>query len=119
MSLKSIYDLIQKESNFLDNYFENIKDDFYNLETLNDQLCLFKNNKNSYDAEIEVGELIENSLLVEVDEEEKLIYILYKNRVEDVKIVKSLPDNSNLNNIKASYKDGFLKISIPKNVVKA
>ena len=75
--------------------------------------------RNSYDAEIEVGEIIRDTLNVEVDDEKHLIYISYSRETHEGnlhnRIIDTVPNNSDINKINASYGNSILKISIPKN----
>lgn len=119
--MEDIFNLMKKDFNFLDNYFFSSKDlDFFRefKDSNMEQLSLFKETENSYDAEIEVGEIIRDTLNVEVDDEKHLIYISYSRETHEGnihnRIIDTIPDNSDINRINASYNSGILNITIPK-----
>ena len=120
--MKDIFDLMKKDSDFLDDYFFSSKDFFRGFNGPNmEQLSLFKETESSYVAEIKVGEIIRDTLDVEVDDEKHLIYISYSREIHEGnlhnRIIETIPNNSDINRINASYDNGILKISIPKNKV--
>lgn len=119
--MENIFNLMKKDFKFLDNYFFSSKDlDFFRefKDSNMEQLSLFKETENSYDAEIEVGEIIRDTLNVEVDDEKHLIYISYSRETHEGNIhnsiIDTIPDNSDINRINASYNSGILNITIPK-----
>lgn len=120
--MKDIFDLMKKDSDFLDDYFFSSKDFFRGFNGPNmEQLSLFKETESSYEAEIKVGEIIRDTLDVEVDDEKHLIYISYSREIHEGnlhnRIIETIPNNSDINRINASYDNSILKISIPKNKV--
>ena len=117
--MKDIFDLMKKDFDFLDDYFFSSKDFFRGFNDSNiERLSLFKETEKSYDAEIEVGEIIRDTLNVEVDDEKHLIYISYSRETHEGsinnRIIETIPDNSDINQINASYNSGILNITIPK-----
>lgn len=120
--MKDIFDLMKKDSDFLDDYFFSSKDFFRGFNGPNmEQLSLFKETESSYEAEIKVGEIIRDTLNVEVDDEKYLIHISYSREMHEGNIsnciIETIPNNSDINRINASYDNSTLKISIPKNRV--
>lgn len=120
--MEDIFNLMKKDFDFLDDYFFSSKDFFRGFNGPNmEQLSLFKETENSYDAEIKVGEIVRDTLNVEVDDEKHLIYISYSRETHEGnlhnRIIETVPNNSDINRINASYDNSILKISIPKNKV--
>lgn len=118
--MEDIFNLMKKDFDFLDDYFFSSKDFFRGFNGSNmEQLSLFKETENSYDAEIKVGEIIRDTLNVEVDDEKYLIHISYSREMHEGNIsnciIETIPNNSDINRINASYDNSILKISIPKN----
>lgn len=117
--MEDIFNLTKKDFDFLDDYFFSSKDFFRGFNGPNmEQLSLFKETENSYDAEIKVGEIIRDTLNVEVDDEKHLIHISYSREMHEGNIsnciIETIPNNSDINRINASYNNGVLNITIPK-----
>jgi HSP20 family molecular chaperone IbpA len=117
--MEDIFNLMKKDSDFLDDYFFSSKNFFRGFKGPNmEQLSLFKETENSYDAEIKVGEIIRDTLNVEVDDEKHLIHISYSREMHEGNIsnciIETIPNNSDINQINASYNSGILNITIPK-----
>lgn len=117
--MEDIFNLMKKDYDFLDDFFFSSKDFFRGFNGPNmEQLSLFKETENSYDAEIKVGEIVRDTLNVEVDDEKHLIYISYSRETHEGnlhnRIIETVPNNSDINQINASYNSGILNITIPK-----